>query len=522
MEKKTNETKSAKIKEKFVELSSSSTSHGYPNMFRTKYWSVRVMWLIFFLAATGFCAFMIYRSLNDYLSFDVVTEIRGFSEIPTDYPTITLCNLNPMISKASYKLITKYLKKNITLDLSLNAKNLTNSVTDTISKSYEDLLSAKVRSLNDAMNPTYGDANKKLLGVPLGQFMLYCKYNGKLCNESDFSWIYSYEYGNCYQFNSGKDSNMLDAEIKKSYVTGNRNGLYLELYPYEAESVYSLQSDVGLIVFVHNKTSRPVPSEGIKLLSGVLTNIVVEKSYAQKSPYPFSDCVDLDTFEFDRTYYNTILSANLGYKQKDCFDLCLQDITIAACGCYDLKYAAMRQAAPCLDETQVKCVETQYFNFIGSDINGKCANYCPLECVSESFAYKFSMADFPSQTYAGILKKSPVFENLADDFGESSVLDFLLAVNIYYSDLGYTLVTESPKTSIFDIVANVGGIYFIYINKYRLIFIIILLKQGTLGLFIGISLLSVVEVIEMLMECLIILMYYKPSNKVESISQTSL
>ena len=37
------------------------------------------------------------------------------------------------------------------------------------------------------------------------------------------------------------------------------------------------------------------------------------------------------------------------------------------------------------------------------------------------------------------------------------IITELLAVNIFYSNLGYTLMSESPKTSIFDIVANIGG-----------------------------------------------------------------
>ena len=66
-------------------------------------------------------------------------------------------------------------------------------------------------------------------------------------------------------------------------------------------------------------------------------------------------------------------------------------------------------------------------------------------------------------------------------------------LNIYYSDLKYTNISEKPMSSIFDIVSNIGGI---------------------LGLFIGISFLSFAELLELLMEILFIL--FKSPNKVIS------
>ena len=103
------------FKLKFIELAGSSTAHGYPNIFRTKYWSVRLMWLVFFLVSTGLCGFMIYRSLNDYLSYNVVTEVRRYRQIPATFPVVTFCNLNPLISQDSENLIKAYLDKSVNM-----------------------------------------------------------------------------------------------------------------------------------------------------------------------------------------------------------------------------------------------------------------------------------------------------------------------------------------------------------------------------------------------------------------------
>jgi hypothetical protein len=54
----------------------------------------------------------------------------------------------------------------------------------------------------------------------------------------------------------------------------------------------------------------------------------------------------------------------------------------------------------------------------------------------------------------------------------------ILALNIYYSEFKYTEIAELEKTSLIDLICNIGG---------------------TLGLFLGASLLSLVEIFEALL-----------------------
>ena len=57
-------------------------------------------------------------------------------------------------------------------------------------------------------------------------------------------------------------------------------------------------------------------------------------------------------------------------------------------------------------------------------------------------------------------------------------------IYVYYDDLKYTLITQQPKTLLVDLVPNIGGI---------------------LGLFVGTSFLSFVEIIELIIELIYIL-----------------
>jgi hypothetical protein len=63
-------------------------------------------------------------------------------------------------------------------------------------------------------------------------------------------------------------------------------------------------------------------------------------------------------------------------------------------------------------------------------------------------------------------------------------LNDLVYFTVYFEDSAYTSISEIPKMSFLDLIANIGG---------------------NLGLFIGISFLSFAEFIELLIEIFIIL-----------------
>ena len=53
MEKNFNSQAFDYFKESLVKVCSESTSHGLPNIFKTKNWIIRIFWLILFLGGSG-------------------------------------------------------------------------------------------------------------------------------------------------------------------------------------------------------------------------------------------------------------------------------------------------------------------------------------------------------------------------------------------------------------------------------------------------------------------------------------
>ena len=114
-------------------------------------------------------------------------------------------------------------------------------------------------------------------------------------------------------------------------------------------------------------------------------------------------------------------------------------------------------------------------------IKNFCLPLCPLECNKTEFKYLMSMSQLNGFWYVDFINKNA---NLSADFAYRNVTaekaaKSFVSVNIYYDSLAYTLSREIPKMNIVSLLANMGG---------------------TLGLFMGVSVFSIYEIIEVLLE----------------------
>lgn len=58
------------------EFLTTSTCHGLPNIARSKYWIVSLLWVICLLASSITCCVFVVFTIIQYLNYDVVTTIR--------------------------------------------------------------------------------------------------------------------------------------------------------------------------------------------------------------------------------------------------------------------------------------------------------------------------------------------------------------------------------------------------------------------------------------------------------------
>ncbi len=130
-------------------------------------------------------------------------------------------------------------------------------------------------------------------------------------------------------------------------------------------------------------------------------------------------------------------------------------------------------------QSQKACVNAKYDEF---DYFNECSVECPLECTTSSYDITAQSISYITSTekiasFREILSRKYNLVNMSDE----EVGKRVLSLYVFYEDLKFTQITQIAKTTSTDLVSKVGG---------------------TLGLFLGLSLLSFIEIFELLLEIL--------------------
>jgi hypothetical protein len=216
----------------------------------------------------------------------------------------------------------------------------------------------------------------------------------------------------------------------------------------------------------------------------------VTRQFSTKLPRPYSECnLDDDNIQksdnnqvlnhYKSDLYELIINQGYDYTQNDCINQCFQKHLIRICNCTFFVLPSYYDRPSCSNQ-QFDCSSKFYTEFDSDFISNNCFPYCPLECKSRKYLTSLSYIDFPTVLYEQSLLKNAQVQKLYSNQTFSSRLGSNLAsVNIYYEQLGFTSIEEAPSIDLVTLLSNIGG---------------------TAGLLLGISLLSLVEVLETLIE----------------------
>jgi len=436
---------SKSLKNILIRSASATTMHGLPNMVRTKRLLVRIVWAFCFLIAFALCAYLIIESFINYLKFDVVTTVRIINEPYAEFPAIMLCNKNNLNDDLYEDLLNhsiinetflKSLKKENINDLSIKLENLKIRI-------YSFILNRNGKNIYD-----YREL--------LVNMLLSCRHGSDICTINDFRSYFHLTFGFCSVLYS-----MMNSENKSKKVIdreGIYNSLQIELYLGKPKKLEFLSSSVGFRLFLLNRSENLNNYEPIDLAPGFEYSIVIDRTFVQQIPAPYSNCeVFQSTLKsYDSELTREFIKNNQTYRQTHCFDLCYQILSVKVCNCTDYIFDLRKPSKICFEPNQLECIQDFYYSTYSKNdyIKKNCVPLCPRECESISILPTVSSSKYPSDQYFEILRTNQKLENSNFSYMKNSILK----LNIYYQRLAYTLITESPTTSIVDLLSNFGGI----------------------------------------------------------------
>jgi hypothetical protein len=495
-----------RIKTLAIEWIKSSTIHALPKVFHSQQIYLKVIWLLLFLASFTACSYISINYFITFFSYNTNVNFAIVTESPTNFPSITICNINPFYNKRSSNYIKNVLNDNNLLYLAnLTSMNQNESAIQLLN-SAQTVIKTYVATYK---NLTI--AERKLLGWDIDEMLLSCYFNGNKCSSTDFTWFFNYDYGNCYTLNSGLDSYGNASSLKQINNAGSGSALQIELFVGDDSSDSVFISTSGAYIVVHNQSVTPLlESEGIHAATNFETNIAIERIFKTNLPYPYSSCLKNNTSpeSSDSALYKAIFNTlnQKTYRQKYCYRLCYQQSVILDCNCSD---SSLPNPFPtkngvtisnCIVTSQLSCLSVSKAKFQSSSINEKCSSDCPLECSSVSYDAAVTLATYPTSFYSSWLQLQ---SNLLQKFQNNQtttakIQSSVVKLNIFYNSMTYTSITDTATITWDSLLGSIGG---------------------HIGLFLGMSVLTFCEVIEII--CEMVRIFWTHKNRLKEIQEVN-
>jgi hypothetical protein len=294
-------------------------------------------------------------------------------------------------------------------------------------------------------------------------------------------------YGQCFRYNSGRNIYNETYDILNATKSGKPNNLKMKFYV-DIPDGYDFP---GIVFFMHNHSSPPYDMDngGYWLKPGSWNYYEIEREFNSNLGEPYNDCLkDVSSFKLNKTLIEFILKKNRIYSQDYCYNLCsyLYALEESNCSCasnlLNFDKDCLRNLFDVFESQTKKCVTEYLSNFREKYQYDKCFKYCPLESESMNYIINSYNEQFPSTGNISLKTKSDYSLHNFSTYEE--VNKHFIVLYIYYKNLNYKFISQNPKTEMFNFISNIGGL---------------------LGVFLGISFLSFIEIFETFFEIMFIL-----------------
>ena len=473
-----------------------SLAHTIIAILETPHMLLKSYLIVFVTVTSALAAYMLINASLSYFSYEVITTSRTMFEMPAEFPRVSICNSYIFTTEYALEVlrgINKEIFPNATTDI-FNTETM-NRRSDFLSRKQISEVTSRVAIRRVNMN-SFPDERRKRLGHTIQDILIDCSFNSVTCTASDFTWSFDPVLGNCYSFNTKPNDSRV--ELKQSSFAGLMYGLRLQLYArfhdnltffnLHSKNYYNKYNAHGLFVFIENSTSLVDHTfdGGFRLPSGFETSIKIERRISLNLPKPYSSC-DLDNnkaADYHSFLVNLIARSPYGYTQQLCFEQCYQQELVNECNCTDTFALSLFRENICYTANDSVCSGIVWNKVYQnrSFFRHNCLESCPLECNKTDFNTKISFLELMSDEYFVnvILDR----RNLSADFvampiSNEKATNSFVTVNMYYDSLSYSMSTESPQMDLVALLASIGG---------------------NLGLFLGVSVFSMGELVQLLLE----------------------
>lgn len=444
-------------RKRFSEWLDDTTIHGTVHVFKSKSLFRRLLWTVIFVSAVGICLYTIVDQIYKFANFPSSTTITlAMSQEGLEFPAVTLCNIN-LVQRTAAE---------------------TNHIADLIHVYQTPHNCSLSNCSNEPLRNVLFNVRQ-----PLDEFVRRCVFIGHVGERETIiscSFVPTLtDYGYCYTFNGDESS-------AKLYVrnTGSRYGLHLVLNINQSENLpISLES--GVRVAIHPRGEPPEPEDkGIAVAPQRSAYIGLRKTRVEDTST--SGNCDHPCLNFFQKYSLAACRLNHYYRMvaKNCECIAqVNDTQMVHNLCnvndYIPNLSSLRNCTVC----DSCCMIQQAFISSSSDV-------CRSPCVFTAFEFTTS--------YSAHLLDADAME-LAEqsNVNIAQVQNDLLSISVFFEEIYEKTISTKDSFTFSTLLARIGG---------------------NLGLFLGASIISMLELGWFLSEDAYEYLFKKPSKN--SVMQT--
>ncbi|KAK2516436.1 Asic1 [Columba guinea] len=423
----------------FVAFASSCTLHGLSHIFVEGSLGARqALWAVAFLLSLSVFLYQVADRIVYYLEYHHVTLLSEEESPEMTFPAVTFCNINRVrVSQLSHEDLL-YLAPLVDYEPGMELG-----------------FSPAQPSPGDEDEPLnlYGFFNRTC--HQLEDMLLSCSYRGERCGPGDFAAVFT-RYGKCYTFNAGQDGKPRLITMKGG--TGNGLEIMLDIQQDEYLPVWGetdeTSFEAGIKVQIHSQDEPPLIDQlGFGVAPGFQTFVSCQEQRLIYLPPPWGDC---KATAGDSEFYDT-------YSITACRIDCETRYLVENCNC---RMVHMPGDAPyCTPEQYKECADPA-LDFLVEKDNEYCV--CEMPCNVTRYAKELSMVKIPSKASAKYLAKK--YNKSEQYIGEN-----ILVLDIFFEALNYETIEQKKAYEVAGLLGDIGG---------------------QMGLFIGASILTVLELFD--------------------------
>ena len=423
--------------------------HGWPKVFSAACKSRKAIWFLFCCVSLGGFIEFTSRIISSYSKMETFLTTKVSPVASLRMPAVTFCNTQHFIDE--------------TMELS-----------DSFIPAYQELpptcSNYSSSDFLNHMNQHFFNVGCKLfMAKSRNSTMAFNRYNFDISFPRDFSFVPS--FWPCYKLN--KNGNIIQT------VGGERRGLKLILFFNETEkddianppqNVHLIDYRSGIFANVHDQQYEIGKFEGIPLSPGFHTYIRLRKIISKRQRSPFlSNCYEDSDNLYDKaipgkhTIINCLLTCELNMIYKRCGSV----KSVAGPFVNKLLYP---------EKFNLSIAEFNLCVIDAMKVTSREACDCRLPCEQTEYETQTTYQTWPQSWELQRLR--PILSRVTGiqekDIDVEMLRKHLLQVSIYFPDIIETVITEEVAYGIEKAISDFGG---------------------QMGMFLGASFLSLIEII---------------------------